>query len=81
MPGSFNHAMDTYEHESEHRKKRRRREIAPTPVNARLTFDDNVKGDAALISPSLWQLLHPAQPLNGKQPAQPPRNRRLTLIM
>ncbi len=67
MLGSVNHVMDTYEHESEHRKKRRRREIAPTPVNARLTFDDNVKGDAALVSPSLWELLLPHHLLDGKQ--------------
>jgi hypothetical protein len=51
--------MDSYEQESEHRKKRRRREIAPTPTNARLTFDDSIKGDAAAVSPALWQLLYP----------------------
>lgn len=49
--------MDSYEHQSEHRKKRRRREVLPRPVSARLTFDDSVAGDAAVVSPALWQLL------------------------
>ncbi|RMZ81204.1 hypothetical protein DV737_g2689, partial [Chaetothyriales sp. CBS 132003] len=40
--------MDAYDHESEHRKKRRRRrEIAVQPIRARLTFDDSIKGDDA----------------------------------
>jgi transcription elongation factor Elf1 len=49
--------MDTYEHESEHRKKRRRREIAPKPTSARLTFDDTLKNDIAIVSPTLWPIL------------------------
>ncbi|ETN44336.1 uncharacterized protein HMPREF1541_10516 [Cyphellophora europaea CBS 101466] len=49
--------MDSYEHQSEHRKKRRRREVFPRPISARLTFDDSVAGDVALVSASLWQLL------------------------
>lgn len=46
--------MDSYEHQSEHRKKRRRREVLPRPVSARLTFDDSVSTNAALVSASLW---------------------------
>ncbi|KIX01660.1 uncharacterized protein Z518_09386 [Rhinocladiella mackenziei CBS 650.93] len=49
--------MDSFEHELEHPKKRRRREILPRPHLARLVFDDTVKGDAALISESLWTKL------------------------
>ena len=50
--------MDSYEAESEHRKKRRRREVAPEPVNARLTFDDSLQGDTAVLSSNLWRVLH-----------------------
>jgi hypothetical protein len=57
--------MDSYEHQSEHRKKRRRREVLPRPLSARLTFDDSVSGDAAILSPQLWQLLKKGGILNG----------------
>ncbi|RMZ84226.1 hypothetical protein DV738_g849, partial [Chaetothyriales sp. CBS 135597] len=50
--------MDTYDHESEHRKKRRRREIVAQPIRARLTFDETIKGDDAVLSAALWELLH-----------------------
>lgn len=39
--------------DSEHRKKRRRREIPPRPVHARLVFDDHVKADGAVLSKGL----------------------------
>lgn len=39
--------------DSEHRKKRRRREIPPCPVNARLVFDDHLKADGAALSRGL----------------------------
>ena len=58
--------MDSYEYESEHRKKRRRREVAPRPLAARLTFDDSIKSDAAVVSHSLWQTLNTNQPLPGE---------------
>jgi hypothetical protein len=58
--------MDSYEHQSEHRKKRRRREILPRPSSARLTFDDSITSDAAILSPQLWQLLHKNKSVNGK---------------
>ncbi|EXJ78213.1 hypothetical protein A1O3_09374 [Capronia epimyces CBS 606.96] len=49
--------MDSFGHELEHPKKRRRREIFQRPLSARLVFDDTVKGDAALVSESLWTKL------------------------
>ena len=49
--------MDSLEHEFEHPKKRRRREIERRPFTARLAFDDTVKGDAALIPQSIWSKL------------------------
>ena len=49
--------MDTYEEESEHRKKRRRREVIPQPILARLTFDETLKTESAVVSPSLWRTL------------------------
>jgi len=45
--------MGDFDYDSEHRKKRRRREIPPRPVSARLVFDENIKGDAATLSESL----------------------------
>lgn len=39
--------------DSEHRKKRRRREVPPRPVHARLVFDDQVKADGAVVSRGL----------------------------
>jgi hypothetical protein len=60
--------MDSYEHQSEHRKKRRRREVIPRPVSARLTFDDTLTGDAARVSPSLWQSLALGENKNGGIP-------------
>lgn len=45
--------MSDYDMASEHRKKRRRREIAPRPVHARLHFDDHLKGSGALLSAGL----------------------------
>lgn len=45
--------MSEFDYDSEHRKKRRRREIPPRPVNARLLFDESIKGDAAVVSESL----------------------------
>ena len=59
--------MDNYEFESEHRKKRRRREVVPKPSPARLTFDDSIKSDVALVSASLWQTLTVNQSLPGKE--------------
>lgn len=58
--------MDTCEYESEHRKKRRRREVAPNPIAARLTFDETIKSDAALISDALWQSLATNVRLSGR---------------
>jgi hypothetical protein len=49
--------MDTLQHDLEHPKKRRRREISQRPLSARLVFDDTVKGEAALVSGSLWPKL------------------------
>ncbi|OAP63708.1 hypothetical protein AYL99_02935 [Fonsecaea erecta] len=49
--------MDSLEHELEHPKKRRRREIERKPLAARLAFDDTVKTDAAVISQGLWSRL------------------------
>jgi len=43
--------------DSEHRKKRRRREIPPRPVQARLVFDDHFKTDGAVLSRGLTALL------------------------
>lgn len=57
--------MDSYERQSEHRKKRRRREVLPRPSSARLTFDDSIAGDAAIVSTALWQLLKGGALLNG----------------
>ncbi|RMZ88388.1 hypothetical protein DV736_g4381, partial [Chaetothyriales sp. CBS 134916] len=65
--------MDAYDHESEHRKKRRRRrEIAAQPIRARLTFNDSVKGDDAVLSPALWQLLYSDQSSASPADGQPP---------
>jgi hypothetical protein len=55
--------MDAYEYESEHRKKRRRREVVARPTAARLTFDDSIKSDVAQVSSSLWHLLIKNRPL------------------
>jgi peroxin-6 len=49
--------MTSFEHDLEHPKKRRRREIDPRPVSARLAFDDAVKGHAAVIPQRLWTQL------------------------
>lgn len=49
--------MDSLQHELEHPKKRRRREISQRPLSARLLFDDSVKGDAAIVPESLWTQL------------------------
>lgn len=49
--------MDTLDHDLEHPKKRRRREVSRRPLVARLAFDENVKGDSALIPESLWAKL------------------------
>lgn len=49
--------MDNFDHDLEHPKKRRRREVEARPLAARLLFDDTVKGDAALVSQSLWSRL------------------------
>ncbi|OCT48931.1 Peroxisomal biogenesis factor 6 [Cladophialophora carrionii] len=49
--------MDSSEHDLEHPKKRRRREIERRPLSTRLAFDDTVKGDAAVIPRSLWTRL------------------------
>jgi hypothetical protein len=46
--------MDSVDHELEHPKKRRRREIERRPLTAKLLFDDTVKGDAAHFPQSLW---------------------------
>lgn len=44
-------------HGLEHPKKRRRREVELRPLAARLLFDDSVKGNAAIVSQSLWSRL------------------------
>jgi hypothetical protein len=49
--------MDSSEHDLEHPKKRRRREIERRPLSTRLAFDDTVKGDAAVVPHSLWTKL------------------------
>lgn len=49
--------MESFDHELEHPKKRRRREISRRPLAARLAFDDSVKGNAALVPESLWAKL------------------------
>ncbi|KAJ9615571.1 peroxisomal assembly protein [Cladophialophora chaetospira] len=49
--------MDSFDHELEHPKKRRRRELEPRPLLARLAFDDTIKGDAAIVPQSLWRKL------------------------
>ena len=49
--------MDSFEHELEHPKKRRRREIERRPLTTRLVFDDTVKADAAVIPQALWTKL------------------------
>ena len=59
-------AMDSYGYESEHRKKRRRREVAPKPIAARLTFDDTIKSDAAFIPHALRRSLATDASLSGK---------------
>ncbi len=51
-----------FEHELEHPKKRRRREIERRPLAARLAFDDTVKGDAAIVPQSLWSALTHGRP-------------------
>jgi hypothetical protein len=52
--------MGPSEHDLEHPKKRRRREVERHPLAARLLFDDTVKGNAAIVSQSLWSRLVPA---------------------
>jgi hypothetical protein len=49
--------MASLEHELEHPKKRRRREILRMPLSARLAFDDTVQGNAAIVPRSLWTSL------------------------
>ncbi len=49
--------MASLEHELEHPKKRRRREISRMPLSARLAFDDTVQGNAALVPRKLWTSL------------------------
>ncbi|EXJ88437.1 hypothetical protein A1O1_05367 [Capronia coronata CBS 617.96] len=49
--------MDSLQHELEHPKKRRRREVQRRPLSARLVFDETVKGSAAFLSESLWAKL------------------------
>ncbi|KIV95651.1 hypothetical protein PV10_03277 [Exophiala mesophila] len=46
--------MDQLDHNLEHPKKRRRREIALRPLTARLLFDETIKGDAAVFAHGLW---------------------------
>lgn len=53
--------MGPSEHDLEHPKKRRRREVEQHPVAARLLFDDSVKGNAAIVSQSLWSRLAPTE--------------------
>lgn len=45
--------MSAFEDESDRRRKRRRREILPHLITARLTFDDTLKGHAASLSSTL----------------------------
>jgi hypothetical protein len=49
--------MNGSEHELEHPKKRRRREISRRPLAARLVFDDNLQIPGALVSRGLWERL------------------------
>ena len=45
--------MTDFDVESEHRKKRRRREVVPQPAHSRLVFDDSLSGDEVRLSRSL----------------------------
>ena len=48
--------MDShYGPDTEHPKKRRRREIARRPVTARLLFDDHIADETAFVSADIWQ--------------------------
>ena len=49
--------MDSFDHELEHPKKRRRREVERRPLVACLAFDDSIKGDAAIVPQGLWSRL------------------------
>lgn len=59
--------MDSYEYESEHRKKRRRREVSARPIAARLTFDERIISDVAVISRPLWRSLTVNTSLSGRE--------------
>ncbi|KAI1618085.1 adenosinetriphosphatase [Exophiala viscosa] len=49
--------MASLEHELEHPKKRRRREISRRPVAARLAFDDTTQAHTASVPQTLWSRL------------------------
>jgi hypothetical protein len=49
--------MEDYQHQLEHPKKRRRREVERRPLNVKLVFDDTLKGDAAIVPNELWNYL------------------------
>lgn len=55
--GTNSEVMSDYDMASEHRKKRRRRELAPRPVHARLLFDEHLKSSGALLSAGLADAL------------------------
>lgn len=46
--------MDSFETESEHPKKRRRRLSQRTPVSARLVGDEDLRGITGVASDDLW---------------------------
>jgi hypothetical protein len=46
--------MEDHQHELDHPKKRRRREVERRPLNVKLVFDDTIKGDAAVVPDDIW---------------------------
>ena len=46
--------MDGFDIESEHPKKRRRRQQCIKPISARLFLDEKLRGDHAVLSEDLW---------------------------
>jgi hypothetical protein len=46
--------MDSFETESEHPKKRRRRLSQRTPVSARVVGDEDLRGITSVVADDLW---------------------------
>lgn len=63
--------MDHLDHNLEHPKKRRRREVALRPLTARLLFDESIKGDAAVFAHGLWNKIGLADGMSCAIPLQP----------